>query len=89
MRFKPSNLGFSALGAASVALVLAFQAQLSAMPAVSPPDGASINRAIKNDRLPVPAAIQTFEQPSLPDGCVAKWDKGSIYTAEIAGRCIG
>jgi hypothetical protein len=89
MRFTSANLGFGALGAASAALFLSFQVQLSAMPASDTSNPASINRASKTDRLPVPAAVQTLEHPTLPQGCVAKWDRGSIYTAEIAGRCIG
>jgi hypothetical protein len=89
MRFTSANLGCGALGAASAALFLSFQVQPSAMPALDATNPASINRAIKHDRLPVPAAVQTLEQPSLPDGCVAAWERGSIYTAEIAGRCIG
>jgi len=95
-----SKLGFrfGILGAASAlgAFFLALQVQVAAMP-VRGIDPASINRTIKNDRLPVvPAAARTLPahrsgQPGLPDGCIdaANWRKDKIYTAEVAGRCVG
>jgi hypothetical protein len=98
MRSKHS-FHFGILGTASGlgAFVLALQVQVSAMPAVRGIDPASINRTLKNDRLPVvPAAVRTLptqhsEQPRLPEGCVdaSNWHKDKIYTAEVAGRCVG
>ena len=98
MRSKPS-LHFGILGTACVlgAFVLALQVEVLAMPAVRGIDPASINRTVKSDRLPVvPAAVRTLpaqhaEQPRLPEGCVdaSNWHKDKIYTAEVAGRCVG
>lgn len=54
-------------------------------------DPATINRALKGDRLPsavgYPARRQS--EPRLPEGCVAaaEWHK-NIYTAEVPGRCV-
>ena len=98
MRSNPSFY-FGILGTAFAlgAFVLALQVQVSAMPAVRGIDPASINRTIKNDRLPVvPAVVRTLpaqhsEQPRLPEGCVeaSNWHMDKIYTAEVAGRCVG
>jgi hypothetical protein len=98
MRSKPSfHIGILGTASALGAFVLALQVQVSAMPAARGIDPASINRTFKNDRLPVvPAAVRTLpaqhsEQPRLPEGCVdaSNWRKDKIYTAEVAGRCVG
>lgn len=94
MRFKPS-MTFSVLAPALAlgSFTLALQFQVSAMP-VRGVDPASIDRALKGDRQPLPAAFalpQRSEQPRLPAGCVdaANWQRKTIYTAEIPGRCVG
>jgi hypothetical protein len=97
MRFKSNtNLGLLGTAVGFAAFVLAFQLQVSAMPApVRGIDPASIDRTSKGDRLPVVPAVvrppQRSEQPRLPEGCVeaSNWHKDKIYSAEIAGRCIG
>lgn len=96
MRFK-SSMSFGALGTALSlgAFILALQLQVSAMPVARGIDPASIDRTSKGDRLPVAPAVvrppQRSEQPRLPEGCVeaSNWHKDKIYSAEIAGRCIG
>jgi hypothetical protein len=96
MRFKSStNLGLLGMAVGLAAFVLAFQLQVSAMPVVRGIDPASVDRTFKGDRLPVVPAVvrppQRSEQPRLPEGCVeaSNWHKDKIYSAEIAGRCIG
>jgi hypothetical protein len=95
MRFKP-GIALGVLGPAVglVAFVSALQLQVSAMPAVRGIDPASIDRTLKNDRLPVGPQVvrpsQYSEQPRLPEGCVeaSDWYR-KVYNTEIAGRCVG
>src|SRR5262245_59732426 len=95
MRFKP-KIAIGVLGPALglAAFTLALQLQVSAMPAVRGINPTPIDRTLKNDRLPLPAAVgvpQRSQEPRLPEGCVdaAGWHRNTIYTAEVAGRCVG
>jgi hypothetical protein len=96
MRFRP-NITFGVLGPAVGlgAFMLALQLQVSAMPMVRGIDPASIDRTLKNDRLPViPAAarpLQRPDQPRPPAGCVeaSNWHPRMMHSAEIPGRCVG
>jgi hypothetical protein len=94
---KISRYALGIMGAAftiSIAMVAALEVSVAALPASPSTVSASINRMNKADRMPVasldrghPAPVLT---PGLPEGCVAalRWERKTIYTAEIAGRCL-
>jgi hypothetical protein len=94
MRFK-SGWSLAGMGAAAALLsfVTALEVQISVTPALGGIGPPSINRGAKSDRLPVVLVSQErwrAPQPRLPDGCIAASDwRSGLYTAEIAGRCVG
>lgn len=77
-------------------LVAALEVSVAAIPVTRGVDPASVNRTFKGDRSPqlpggshVMPAQPAANEPKLPDGCVAatEW-RGSVFTAEVPGRCV-
>jgi hypothetical protein len=90
-RFTVGFLGGAVIVAA---LIAGLEAQVSAMPAARGVDPGTFDRTLKGDRLPLVTQITgpawRSPEPPLPDGCLAAadWHK-DIYSAEVAGRCVG
>jgi len=93
MRFKSAiTVGGLATALGLGALILALELQVSAASSIRGIDPASIDRTLKGDRLVVaPPPVRPAQRSGrLPEGCVeaSDWHRATIYSAEIAGRCI-
>jgi hypothetical protein len=87
-----AQCAFSGFAAAALFTLVALEVSVAAMPAARGVDPATVDRTRKGDFIAGPGAAPSVHTPSpkLPDGCIAAsaWQRGSIYTAEIAGRCV-
>ena len=76
-----------------LAMLVALEASVVAKPAPRGIDPGSVDRTLKADRLngaSKAAPQQQQFEPKLPNGCVSAsdWQRKTIFTAEIAGRCV-
>jgi hypothetical protein len=88
------------VGLGVAAAMLSFIANLEVEVAVARTGAAPIpvNRALKGDRMPAvtdfssaqPTAMPRMNDPKLPDECHASFNpKKNLFSAEVAGRCLG